>query len=128
VKAAIERLRPAEAKDLYRMLWGYSQEQLERGSATQLVKFLEHDQMDVRVLAYANLATITGAGELYRPERLPAQQRAAIQNWKERLAKGTIAYKLAPTPLENYKPLASNPAAAEIPIPPRGAPATPLAP
>jgi len=110
VKAAVERLRPAEAKDLYRLLWGYSQEQLERGGAAQLVKFLEHEQMDVRVLAYANLLAITGAGELYRPERLPAQQRAAIQNWKERQAKGTIAYKLPPTPLENYKPLA-NPAA-----------------
>ncbi|HZN36612.1 MAG TPA: hypothetical protein VFB80_22435 [Pirellulaceae bacterium] len=127
VKAAVERLRPAEAKDLYRLLWGYSQEQLERGGAAQLVKFLEHEQMDVRVLAYANLLAITGAGELYRPERLPAQQRAAIQNWKERQAKGTIAYKLPPTPLENYKPLA-NPAATEIPLPGRGVPAAPLAP
>jgi len=127
VKATVERLRPAEAKDLYRLLWGYSQEQLERGGAAQLVKFLEHEQMDVRVLAYANLLAITGAGELYRPERLPAQQRAAIQNWKERQAKGTIAYKLPPTPLENYKPLA-NPAATEIPLPGRGVPAAPLAP
>ena len=127
VQAAVERLRAAEAKDVYRLLWAYSPEQLERGSANHLVKLLEHDQMDMRVLAYENLVTITGAGELYRPERTPAQQRSAIQNWKERLAKGTIAYKLPPTPLENYNPLAG-PAATEIPIPPRGAAATPLAP
>ncbi len=128
VKAAIEHVRPADSRDIYRLFWSYSQEQLERTSAAQLVKLLEHEQMDIRVLAYENLLKITGAGELYRPERMPIQQRAAIQNWKERLNKGTIAYKLAPTPLENYKPLASPAAAAEVPIPPRGAAAAPLAP
>jgi hypothetical protein len=110
IKATFERLRGAEAADLYRLLWGYSQEQLDKGSAAQLVKFLEHDQMDVRVLAFHNLMTITGAQEFYRPERPPTQQRATIQNWKDRLAKGAITYRSPPSPLEPLKPLAGPPA------------------
>jgi hypothetical protein len=122
VKATIERLRAADAKEIYQLIRGFSQEDLERGGAAQLVKLLEHEQLDVRVLAYYNLLAITGASEFYSPHKAPAQQRPAIQNWKERLSKGTIAYKLPPTPLENYKPLV-NAAAAEVPLPPRGTPA-----
>jgi hypothetical protein len=103
--ADLERLRGSDAKDLYRLLWGYSPDQLEKGAAAQLVRYLEHEQMDVRVLTFYNLVTITGAQEFYRPERPPTQVRAAIQNWKERLAKGTIAYKFPPSPVEPYKPM-----------------------
>lgn len=106
VRAALDRLRGSDGRDLYRMLWGFSPDQLEKGAAAQLVKFLEHDQMDIRVLAFHNLVAITGAQEFYRPERSPTQMRAAIQNWKERLAKGGIAYKQLPSPIEGYKPIA----------------------
>ena len=106
IKATLERLRGADAAELYRLLWGYSPEQLEKGAAAQLVKFLEHEQMDVRVLAFHNLVAITGAQEYYRPERLPSQMKAPIQNWKDRLAKGGITYKAPPSPLEALKPLA----------------------
>jgi hypothetical protein len=103
VAAALERVRGNEAKELYRLLWGYSPDQLEKGAAPQLVRLLEHDQMDIRILTFYNLVAITGAQEFYRPERPPTQVRAAIQNWKDRLAKGTIAYKQPPSPLEPYK-------------------------
>lgn len=106
IKATLERLRGADAAELYRLLWGYGPEQLEKGAAAQLVKFLEHEQMDVRVLAFHNLVAITGAQEYYRPERLPGQMKAPIQNWKDRLAKGGITYKAPPSPLEALKPLA----------------------
>lgn len=126
VREAIERFRDKDAAILYRLVWGFDQEQLEKNGAVQLVKHLEHEEMDVRVLTFLNLIAITGAQEFYRPEKRPDQNKAAIQNWKERLLKGTIAYKTPPTPLETYKP-APKPAGIEA-VPPRGIPAprTPL--
>jgi hypothetical protein len=124
VREALARLRSADAKELYRLLWSYSQEQLDRGDDFKLVKLLEHDQLDIRVLTFWNLFSITGAQEFYRPEKSPQQpqMRTAIQNWKERLAKRQIAYKYPPSPVENYKPLAA-PAAEVRPgspgVPPR---------
>jgi hypothetical protein len=114
VRETLTRLRSADWKDLYRLLWGFSQEQLDRGDDVKLVRLLEHDQMDVRVLTFWNLVSITGAQHFYRPEKPPAQpqMRTAIQNWKEQQAKRAIVYKNPPSPVENYKPLASP--AAEI--------------
>jgi hypothetical protein len=111
LRKAIEGQRPADAVVLYRLLMGFNQEQLEMGGAVQLVKHLESDQMDVRVLTFYNLYSITGAQEFYRPEKRPDQQKGALQNWKERLKNETIAYKSPPSPLENYKPLAKPDAA-----------------
>jgi hypothetical protein len=67
--------------------------------------------MDVRVLTFYNLVSITGAQEFYRPEKRREQQKGALANWKDRLDKGTIAYKFPPSPLENYKPLEKSAAA-----------------
>jgi hypothetical protein len=119
VRETIDRVRPAVARDLYRMTWGYSDEQLERSAAAQLVKLLESDQMDVRVLAFHNLQTITGAQEFYRAERPPQAQRAALQNWKQRLDRGTIVWKTPPSPLSPYKPLAEPTSLPARPAPPR---------
>jgi hypothetical protein len=124
VQETIARLRSADAKEIYRLLWGFNQEQLDRGDDAKLVRLLESDQLDLRVLAFTNLVFITGAQEYYRPERSPqqSQSRTAIQNWKERLARRAITYRYPPSPLEGYKPLA-NPAAAVRPgspgVPPR---------
>jgi hypothetical protein len=107
IRETLALLRSADAKDLYRLLWGYSQEQLDRGASTQLVRFLEHDQMDIRVLSYMNLVSITGVWGFYRPERIPAQQKTSIQNWRDRRDKGQIIYRLPPSPLDTYKPMAS---------------------
>jgi hypothetical protein len=107
VRETINLARSADAKDIYRMLWGFSEEQLSAGAAGQLVKFLESEQMDVRVLAHVNLVAITGVPGFYRPERSPAQMKTAIQNWRDRKDKGQIVYKLPPSPLDVYRPTAA---------------------
>jgi hypothetical protein len=112
LKATIDRLRPDQADELYRLLWGYSEDQLAKDEAANLVKQLESESMDVRVLAIQNLMTITGAMEFYRAEKKPEDSRAAIQAWKSRLAKMNIAYKVPPAAIEPYKPLDRPPAAA----------------
>jgi hypothetical protein len=121
LKATIERLRPDQAADLYRLLWGYSVDQLAKDEAANLVKFLESEHMDVRVLAIQNLMTITGAMEFYRAEKKPEDSRAAIQAWRSRLVKKTILYKTPPAAIEPYKPLDRPPAAASELSAPRGA-------
>lgn len=108
----IQRSREKDAAVLTRLIWGFSQEDLENGSATQLVKHLKHEEMDVRVLTFLNLMQITGAQEFYRPEKKPDLNAAAIRNWEGRLEKGSIAYKTPPSPLDEYKPLPKSAAAA----------------
>jgi hypothetical protein len=107
VRETINLARSADAKDIYRLLWGFSEEQLAAGAAGQLVKFLESDQMDIRVLAHVNLVAVTGVPGFYRPERSPAQMKTAIQNWRDRKDKGQIVYKLPPSPLDVYRPVAA---------------------
>ena len=101
----IERAREKDAPVIIRLIWGFNQEDLEKGGATQLVKHLKHDEMDVRVLTFLNLIDITGAQEFYRPEKKPELNAAAIRNWENRLDKGTITHKSPPSPLEVYKPM-----------------------
>ena len=112
VKETVNLLRSANATELYRLLWGYSEDQLTKGASGQLIKFLEHDQMDMRVLAYVNLVSITGVFGFYRPERAPVQMKTAIADWSKRKDKGAIIYKLPPSPLDTYKPIGP-PAAAD---------------
>ena len=121
LRNTIERLRPDQADELYRLLWGYSTDQLAKEGAATLVKQLESEHMDVRVLAIQNLMSITGAMEFYRPEKKPEESRAAIQAWKSRLAKNRITYTTPPSAIEPYKPLDKPPPAASDLSAPRGA-------
>jgi hypothetical protein len=112
LKAALDRTRPDQAAELYRLLWGYSEDQLAKDEAATLVKLLESEHMDVRVLAIQNLVTITGAMEFYRAEKKPEDVRAAIQAWRSRLARKSITYKVPPAAIEPYKPIERPPGAA----------------
>jgi hypothetical protein len=111
IRETVSLMRPADARDIYRLLWGFTDQQLNEGAAAQLVKFLENDQLDIRVLAHCNLLAVTGPLGYYRPERGVAQNKQAIQNWKDRQSKGGIVYKTAPSPLDVYKPIAAAPPA-----------------
>jgi hypothetical protein len=104
VRETIGLARSADAKDIYRLLWGFNNEQLNAGAATQLIKYLESEQMDIRVLAHVNLVAITGTPGFYRPERSPAQMKTAIQNWRDKKEKGQIIYKpMEPSALDVYR-------------------------
>jgi hypothetical protein len=117
MRETLSRIRPADADRLYQLLWTPSNEQLGAGGRAEvLVKNLEDPEMDIRVLTFDALRRITGANLMYRPEKRPENNKVPIQKWKERLAEGQIVYKLAPTPLSDYKPLekaAAGPSAAD---------------
>ena len=108
LKQSAEGLRVKQGKAIYRLLWGYSPEQLADIGAAELVDFLESPDMDIRVLASDNLRRITGALNNYRPEKRPDENKLPINKWKDRLkdtAATPIAYKVAPAPFMERIPL-----------------------
>ena len=96
VRQAFETTHGKELGDqLYRMLWGYTSQQLEEGAATQLIDWLAapDDQLDFRVLSFWNLHHITGLGLYYQPADPEKQRRTPIQRWKQKLESGLLVPK-----------------------------------
>ena len=99
VHSTFQRLRGDTGTQLYRLLWGYSPEQLAAGEAEALVKMLSNDSMDIRVLAFENLTRIAGKTNSYHPEVDPARQKRAILNWERDAKQDGITYKTPPLEL-----------------------------
>lgn len=89
-EAFAKQAGPTKGSDLYRMMWGYSDEQLKGGVAKALVETLEHDDLDYRVLAFWNLSKITGQTLTYLPQDPPLKRRAAVSKWQQKLESGQI--------------------------------------
>ena len=98
VREALERLCGEVAADLYRLAWGYSPQQLQEGADAQLVEYLDHESLNVRVFAAEVLRRITGKTHGFRPENPQMRRRSAVQDWREDLEKGKILYNIYPTP------------------------------
>jgi hypothetical protein len=96
VRAAFLAKRGDDGESLYRMLWGYSPQDLKSGADKQLVKYLDHSQLDYRVLAFWNVRTITGLGMNYRPEYNQERREQSVRRWQERLAAGEVRYSAQP--------------------------------
>jgi hypothetical protein len=96
VLAALEKDQADGAERIFRLLWGYSPEQLETGEAKNLVSFLEHETMIARVLALENLRRITGKTLLFRPEEPPGEETRKVNNWRRDLDAGLIRYNSPP--------------------------------
>ena len=100
VLETLQRLRgEEEGFELYRLLWGYSDNGLQNnGEADQLVNFLDHEDLDFRVLSHWNLKKITGLGSTYRPEHTGTKRKKSASRWQKRLEDGEIKYKLGVLP------------------------------
>jgi hypothetical protein len=97
VSAAIGRMDGAQAALIYRLLWLYSDAQLEAGADEMLVRALDDPNLTVRVLAAENLRRITGSLMNYRPEVDAAVRRATdIRRWEIRLRRGEIRWANEP--------------------------------
>ena len=94
VQVAVARAEFADRDNLFRLLVGYSQEELANGDDEKLVQFLDSASMPVRVLAIENLKAIVGDDLGYRADQENANSRRAdIKKWDARLRKGDIRYK-----------------------------------
>ncbi|MCE9603570.1 MAG: hypothetical protein K8U03_01560 [Planctomycetia bacterium] len=92
--AFIKQHGPTKGADLYRLLWGFNDEQLKQGTAKALVETLDHDDLDFRVLAYWNLLRITGFAALsYAPQDPPLKRKTSIVKWQQKLDAGQIVHK-----------------------------------
>jgi hypothetical protein len=105
VRVELEKQYSEQAAALYRMLWGYTDKQLEFGDSgkggedAKLVHGMNDDLLAVRVLSYANLKEITGKGAIYRPEDSPTRRQQTIRNWQQRLEAREIRWaKAEPRP------------------------------
>jgi hypothetical protein len=87
IQGAFETRRgTTDGAELYRMLWGYSAEDVAGGVMNKLVEYLNNDEwLDLRVLAFQNLHDITGKMLSYKPEASAAVRRPAYLKWKERI-------------------------------------------
>ena len=90
VHAAMEKQFSAEGNIAYRMLWGYTDKDLQNGQDAKLVELLEHEVLAFRVLSFWNLRDITGWGMYYRPELPPVKRKQAVLAWKQRCEEGKI--------------------------------------
>ncbi len=98
LRRVLQQRRGEEGKELYRMLWGYTNEQLQEGADRELVTYLESDSLDLRVVAFDTLHRITGTTFLYRPDRSPKTQRVPIRKWRHAASEGKIRHSRSPRP------------------------------
>jgi hypothetical protein len=85
-----------------RMLRGISPAQLADGGADELVSYLEHPVMNVRVLAYLELERITGITYLFLPWQPPGRERDKLAKWRGSLKDGRVRYRDPPSPLPEF--------------------------
>ncbi len=95
VKKAFESHRgPAKGGELFRMLGGYTADQLKNGAAASLVKSLDHEDLDFRVLSFFNLRRIAPkAASTYRPNSPASVRRPHVTQWELRLERGDLVPK-----------------------------------
>ncbi|MFG0253834.1 MAG: hypothetical protein ACF787_01850 [Rhodopirellula sp. JB053] len=93
IRVAIERAELADSQNLYKLLVGFTPEELENGGDAKLVEFLDSSSMAVRVLAIENLRLIVGDTLGYRADQENANSRRGdIKKWETRLRRGDIRY------------------------------------
>ncbi|MHB1034100.1 MAG: hypothetical protein ACYC35_06925 [Pirellulales bacterium] len=96
VREALAAQRGAKGAELYRMLYGYTEEELKSDAARRLVGYLDHPDLDFRVLSSWNLQRITGLTNLgYRADYIAQKRKPPIQRWKQKLQDGLIVPKSA---------------------------------
>ncbi len=100
--------------EMFRLLRGFSKEDLATDKAGMLVEGLNHDLLAVRVLSFWNLKRLTGLGLYYQPEATAAKRRQAVQKWTERIESGQLGGKPAAKDAADKK---SSAAAPDAPLP-----------
>ena len=116
VREAFDKQRGAESAALYRMLWGYSAEDLKNGADADLVDGLSNlDSLDVRVLAFLNLPASPVPSFGYNPSDPAIKRCRRSKSGKEANARGRSC-RTAQRPPQEPNPLPK--------VPTRGPPDT----
>jgi hypothetical protein len=84
VREALDKKYGTQAANLYRMLWGYTNNDLMAGEDANLVKNLDDECLAVRVLAICNLKLITDKDLGFKPEATISQRSQIVKRWEQR--------------------------------------------
>jgi len=80
------RFRAEEADAIYRLLWGYGEADARNPlDSEDLVRWMGHDEMAIRELAFFHIDRLTGRRYDYRPNDPSARRAAALERWREHL-------------------------------------------
>jgi hypothetical protein len=93
VREALDKNYGAQSADLYRMLWGYTNDNLVAGDDEKLVRALEDETLAMRVLAICNLKNITDRDIGFKPADSLQQRKRIIAIWEQRLKSKEIRNK-----------------------------------
>ena len=94
IKDSIMRMDATHARELYRLLVGFSQRQLVEGADKELVELLDSPTMSVRALALENLRRITGTTLSFRAQQdNPIRRNPGIKKWDARRRNGDIRWQ-----------------------------------
>jgi hypothetical protein len=104
LRADIEKLHGEDAATVYRLLQGYSPEQLASGSDAELVDALENKSMTIRALGHLTLLRITDKTMQFYPDYRPEQEKSKVMRWRKMVEDKQIVYKTPPQPLPPIPP------------------------
>ncbi len=85
VRQTFEEQRGEDGQTLYRVLRGFSKDELLAGAATELVELMDNDSLDVRVLSFSTLrSSIPGSPPTYayRPEGAAGSRQQAVRSFR----------------------------------------------
>lgn len=87
LRTALQKHFPASEVDtLYRLLWGYNEDDARNpATSTLLVDWLAHDNQVIRQLAFDQIYRLTGQRYDYRPINPANQRKAAVDRWHAHL-------------------------------------------
>ncbi|MGB9689639.1 hypothetical protein [Thermogutta sp.] len=90
VRRAAERVLVSDGAIGYAMLWRYPSTQLTLAQAEELIQYLDHEKLAIRVLASLMLRQVTQMTLTYEPQSSPTERRRAIELWRKRLKSGPV--------------------------------------
>ncbi len=94
VVVAAQQLEGNESSaKVWRLMAGFSEQQLARGGDEELVKMLNDPVMSIRVIATETLRQVTGTNLGYRPDyETPSRRTAILEKWKAKLTRDQIRW------------------------------------
>lgn len=89
-RQAAEKVLGSGGAIAYGLLWRFPDSDITLEQAEELVRYLDHEQLAIRVGASLTLRQITQMTLNYEPQASPGERRRAIEVWRERLKSGSV--------------------------------------
>ena len=85
-----KRFHPDTAQTIYLLTWGYSAKDLTLTTpaptpSDDLIRWLQHEDIEVREMAFYHVYRLTGKKYDYRPNSSAGQRQSAVRRWQSQL-------------------------------------------